>query len=231
MFAQKLKARCAVLLRQDEREDRRNRERLPCNLKIDLQTAGGLISVPVYEIAMEGIPICGPDAERLPLNEPLKATLESIGACRIRIHKRSKAGALARFEAKDAALSEKIEDRLWSIHDENTEFVTRAMEAGAALTKIFEGAIASGAISIDDMFDTDYVEIAGTNPVQHRARILGWADRALPPFQEAFLAKDPRMAFCATIYRKVGPMSLEQDSSATSIRFPGPSLAATRPRC
>jgi len=49
------------------------------------------------------------------------------------------------------------------------------------------------------MFDTDYVEITGTNPVQHRTRILSWADRALPPFQEAFLAKDPRMVFCVMI--------------------------------
>ena len=51
------------------------------------------------------------------------------------------------------------------------------------------------------MFDTDYVEIPGTNPVQHRTRILNWADRALPPFQEAFLAKDPRMVFCVMIDR------------------------------
>ena len=41
MFAQKLKSRCAVLLRQDEREDRRKHERLPCNLKIEIQTARG----------------------------------------------------------------------------------------------------------------------------------------------------------------------------------------------
>ena len=99
------------------------------------------------------------------------------------------------------ALREKIEDKMWAIHDENTEVVTRAMEAGAALTKIFENGVASGAISIEDMFDTDYVEIAGTNPLQHRTRILDWADRALPPFQEAFLAKDPRMVFCAMIDR------------------------------
>src|SRR5260370_34817234 len=51
------------------------------------------------------------------------------------------------------------------------------------------------------MFDTDYVEIAGTNPVQHRTKVLDWADRTLPPFQEAFLAKDPRMAFCVMIDR------------------------------
>jgi methyl-accepting chemotaxis protein len=88
-----------------------------------------------------------------------------------------------------------------AIHDENTEFVTRAMEAGAALTGIFEQAVASGAISIDDMFDENYVEIAGTQPLQHRTRILSWADRALPPFQEAFLARDPRMVFCVMIDR------------------------------
>ena len=201
MFAQKLKSRCAVLLRQDEREDQRRRERLPCNLKIEVQTARGPVTAAVYEISMEGILISGPDAERLPLNESLNATLESVGACRIRLTERTKAGTLARFEAPDAALRESIEDKLWSIHDENTEFVTRAMEAGTALTKIFEDAVASGAISIGDMFDEDYVEIAGTNPVQHRTRILGWADRALPPFQEAFLARDSRMVFCVMIDR------------------------------
>jgi methyl-accepting chemotaxis protein len=201
MFAQKLKSRCAVLLRQGERDDQRRRERLPCNLKIEVQTARGLIAAPVYEISMEGILICGPDAERLPPGESLDATLESVGPCRIRVSERSKAGARARFEAPNAALREKIEDKLWSIHDENTEFVTRAMEAGAALTRIFEDAVASGAISVDDMFDENYVDIPGTNPLQHRARILGWADRALPPFQEAFLAKDSRMVFCVMIDR------------------------------
>jgi len=201
MFAQKLKSRCAVLLRQDEREEQRRRERLPCNLKIEIQSARGPVTAAVYEISMEGILISGPDAERLALNEILHATLESVGACRIRLTERTKAGTLARFEAPNAALRENIEDKLWSIHDENTEFVTRAMEAGTALTKIFEDAVASGAIAISDMFDEDYVEIAGTNPVQHRTKILGWADRALPPFQEAFLARDARMVFCAMIDR------------------------------
>jgi methyl-accepting chemotaxis protein len=205
LFAQKLKSRCAVLLRQGEsegdREDRRKGEKLPCSLRIEIQTPRGLVAAPVYEISMEGILISGPDAERLPQHESLSATLQDIGDCKLRIAERSKAGVQARFERPDAALSEKIEDKLWSIRDENTEFVTRAMEAGAALTKIFENGVASGAISIDDMFDTGYVEIQGTNPVQHRTKILGWADRALPPFQEAFLARDPRMVFAAMIDR------------------------------
>ena len=200
-FAQKLKTRCAVLLRPDGRTDRRKQERMPCSLSIEIQSKRGPVTAPVYEISLESILICGPDAPTLPLNQTLEVTLEGIGACRIRISDHSKAGAQARFEAPDAELSEKIEDRLWLIHDANTEAVTRAMQAGTALTKIFEDAVSSGAISIDDMFDTDYVEIPGSNPVQHRTRILGWADRALPAFQEAFLAKDPRMAFCVMIDR------------------------------
>jgi methyl-accepting chemotaxis protein len=204
-FAQKLKSRCAVLLRQGEKEgdryERRKDERLPCSLKIEIAAARGAISAPVYEISMGGILVSGPDAEALAQGQSFNATLEGVGACRIRIVQRSKAGAHAQFERPDTALTEKIEDKLWAIQDDNTEAVTRAMEAGAALTKIFENGVASGAISIEDMFDTDYVEIPGSNPVQHRTKILDWADRALPPFQEAFLAKDPRMAFCAMIDR------------------------------
>ena len=200
-FAQKLKARCAVLLRRGDQEGRRKNPPLPCHLKIEIETPSGVIAAPVYEISAEGILISGPEAAQLPPNQSLKATLEGIGACRIRLTDHGKTGARARFEALNAELAEKIEDQLWTIHAENTEFVTRAMEAGAELTKIFERAVASGAISIDAMLDTNYVEIPGSNPVQYRTKFLDWADRALPAFQEAFLAKDKRMTFCATVDR------------------------------
>jgi len=201
IFAQKLKTRCAVLLGSDLRADRRKRERLPCNLKIAIDTAQGRITASVYEISLESILIGGPEAARVPLNQTLNVTLDGIGACKIRTAEKSSAGVQASFMSNDAALTETIEDRLWAIHDENTEFVTRAMEAGTKLNQLFEQAIASGAIPMEAMFDADYVEIPGSNPVQHRTRILDWADRALPAFQEAFLAKDARMVFCVAIDR------------------------------
>ena len=196
-FAQKLKSRCAVLLRQSEHDDRRKTERLPCHLR--LETARGVM--PIYEIAMDGVLIGGADAGRLAPQATIEGSLEDIGACRLRVAEQSKAGARAQFVGATPALNERIEDKLWSIHEENTEFVTRAMEAGNALTKIFEQAVARGEIGIDDLFDVDYVEIAGTDPQQYRTKYLNWADRALPPFQEAFLAKDQRMAFCALVDR------------------------------
>jgi methyl-accepting chemotaxis protein len=56
-------------------------------------------------------------------------------------------------------------------------------------------------VTIEDLFDEDYVKIEGTDPVQYRTRFLNWADRALQEFQEAFLAKDPRLAFSVAIDR------------------------------
>src|ERR1700676_4172927 len=104
---------------------------------------------------MGGMLAWGPQAERLPQNQNLNATIESIGACRIRITEHSKAGAQARFEQLDAELAEKVEDRLWMIRDENTEFVTRAMEAGTALTRMFEDAVASRPIPITPLLETN----------------------------------------------------------------------------
>jgi len=196
-FAQKLKSRCAVLLRQNERDDHRKTERLPCHLK--LETARG--TLPVYEIAMDGVLIGGAEAGRLAPQAVIEGALDGVGACRLRVSEQSKAGARAQFISPDAALREKIEDRLWAIHEENTEFVTRAMEAGTALTRIFEQALARGEVGLDALFDTDYAAIAGTDPQQYRTKYLDWADRALPPFQEAFLAREPRMAFCAMVDR------------------------------
>ena len=201
MFAQKLKSRSALLLRRRQGEEQRRDEKLPCHLTIEIATAGSTIAAPVYEISFDGILISGSNAERLPLHQCLDATLEHVGACRIRVREHTRAGAVARFEAPSAELIEKIEDKLWSIREENVEAVTRALEAGGVLTKIFEDALASGAVSMDDMFDTNYVEIPGSNPVQYRTKFLDWADRALPAFQEAFLAKDRRMAFCAMVDR------------------------------
>ncbi|TXJ16917.1 MAG: methyl-accepting chemotaxis protein [Afipia sp.] len=200
MFAEKLKTRCAVLLRQNENEERKA-ERMPCRLQIEIAAGTSLLKAEVFEISVDGILIGGAGAASLPLQQVMKANLQDIGACSLRVTGHTSGGAQAEFVSPDAALKDRIEDKVWNIHDENTEFVTRAMEAGDAITKIFENAVAKGDIGIDDLFDENYMKIEGSDPVQYRTRFLDWADRALPEIQEAMLARDSRAAFCATIDR------------------------------
>jgi len=201
LFARKLKSRCAVLLRQNERAGADKRLRMPCSLTIEIKTPRGVVAAPVYEISLDRILISGPEAEKLVQGQSFEATLADIGDCRIRIGEKTKGGTPAQFERPSAATVERIEDKLWALQDANIEAVARAMEAGRELTRIFEDGVASGSIKMEDLFDTDYVEITGTNPVQYRTKFLDWAERALPALQEAFLAKDKTMAFCAMIDR------------------------------
>ena len=200
MFAEKLKTRCAVLLRQNENEERKA-ERMPCRLQIEIESGPSPIKAEVFEISVDGLLIGGAGAASIPSHQVLKATLEDIGVCSIRVTGQTAGGAQAEFVSPRAALKDRIEDKVWSIHDENTEFVTRAMEAGDAITKLFENAVAKGDITLEDLFDENYVKIEGTDPVQYRTRFLDWADRALPEIQEAMLARDARAAFCAVIDR------------------------------
>ena len=200
MFAEKLKTRCAVLLRQNENEERKA-ERMPCRLQIEIESGPAPIKAEVFEISVDGLLIGGAGAASIPSHQVLKATLEDIGVCSIRVTGQTAGGAQAEFVSPRAALKDRIEDKVWSIHDENTEFVTRAMEAGDAITKLFENAVAKGDITLEDLFDENYVKIEGTDPVQYRTRFLDWADRALPEIQEAMLARDARAAFCAVIDR------------------------------
>src|SRR5438132_3616615 len=73
MFAKKLKSRCAVLLRQNERGGAQKRERLPCSLRIEMKTPRGIVEAPVYEISLDGILISGPEAEKLAQGQSLDA--------------------------------------------------------------------------------------------------------------------------------------------------------------
>jgi methyl-accepting chemotaxis protein len=72
-------------------------------------------------------------------------------------------------------------------------------QTAARIGKMFERAVASGELTIADLFDQTYVPISGTNPPQFTTRFLAFTDRVLPAVQEPLLALDPRVAFCAAV--------------------------------
>ena len=72
MFADKLKTRCGVLLRQRGEPDRRKAElRMPCRLQIEI-AASPAIKTEIFEISLAGMLIGGAAAEKIPLNKVLK---------------------------------------------------------------------------------------------------------------------------------------------------------------
>ncbi|MDO9357062.1 MAG: hypothetical protein Q7T55_25415, partial [Solirubrobacteraceae bacterium] len=194
---EKLKSRCAVLLRQHGSASDNGRAPMPCSIDMTITVSGRSVAASVYELSRDGLLIGGGDAASLPLHQLLNADIDGIGACKIRINEQTELGARSDFVGNDAALLDRIEDALFALHDENAEGIARAMDAGVAATKIFENAIASGRISIDDLFDTTYVPIENSNPPQFQTRFTAFMEREMSDLQESILKMDPRLRFAA----------------------------------
>jgi methyl-accepting chemotaxis protein len=200
-LSEKLKARCTMLLRQNQLRDRREHDRLPCRLKVEIEVGSVKIDAVAYDISAGGMLIVAPQPDRIPPERNLRATVEQIGTCGIRIIKQVEHGLLSQFTDLNQTTREAIDEQLWAIREENAEFVNRALEAGEAIGKLFNDGIARGALSAADLFDEAYAPIEGSNPQQFRTKYLDFVERVLPQVQEPFLKRDPRMVFCATVDR------------------------------
>ena len=105
------------------------------------------------------------------------------------------------FETLSDDVRARLEQKLTGIRSDNTEFIDRAILAANRIATLFEQAVLNKKISMEDLFDNNYVPIPDTNPLQHRTRFLELAEELLPGMQEPLLASDKRMVFCAAVDR------------------------------
>ncbi|MFC4292013.1 methyl-accepting chemotaxis protein [Sphingorhabdus arenilitoris] len=71
-------------------------------------------------------------------------------------------------------------------------FVEQAMSFANQFTKLTQKAMDAGALTMDDLFDTQYVEVKGSNPVQYRNRLTAWADANWRPMLDKITDSDRR---------------------------------------
>ena len=197
-LAERLKTRCVIFLRLTEIGDRRHHERLPCELFVTLD--GGL-SARTADLSEGGALIRLTEPRHVDIGAVLGADIATIGACRLKVVNVSPLGLHCAFDTLADAPRAALTAELARIRTENREFIDYAIAGANRIGAVFEEAVNKGLVSLDDMFDNDYLPIAGTEPQQFRNRFLDVADRILPPIQEPMLAHDPRMVFCACINR------------------------------
>ena len=126
-LAERLKTRCVIFLRLTEMGDRRRHERLPCELKVDLQVGGTAVSGQTADISEGGILVRLSEPRTLPVGSVMAAQIATIGACRLRLVNQSALGLHLQFDNLDDAIQSTLEHKLASIRSDNTEFISRAI--------------------------------------------------------------------------------------------------------
>ena len=83
----------------------------------------------------------------------------------------------------------------------DTPFVEEVMRRAASVSRKIDEAVGNGPLTLDDVFDTSYVLIPGTNPEQYITRYVDTFDRILRDLLEEALAFSDRVIFCVPIDR------------------------------
>jgi methyl-accepting chemotaxis protein len=200
-LAAKLRRRFVTFLRQSEIGDRRRHDRLPCDLPVTLRQAGLAVHGVTGDLSDGGMLVRAKDAETLSIGTSAEFDLTGIGRGRARIVNRSALGLHVEFASLEPAAQTALQAKLAAIRDENKEFVDRAIDTAGTVSMAFEEAVTTGRLTREALFDTEYVPIEGTTPLQFRSRALDVLESVLPPIQEALLDSDPRMVFCAAVDR------------------------------
>jgi methyl-accepting chemotaxis protein len=200
-LAEKLKRRFVIFLRQSDIGDRRKHDRLPCELAVVLETIRGRVPARTVDLSEGGMLLRSLETEAVRIGDSFAAEADAIGPCRVRVVNKSALGLHLAFADMGSAAKAKLVQKLASIREENEVFIARAIEAAGRISRLFEDAIAAGKITQAQLFDTHYIALDGTNPVQYRTRFLDWIETVLPGIQEPLLASDKRMVFCVAVDR------------------------------
>lgn len=107
-------------------------------------------------------------------------------------------GAHRKMEELEITASEMF-DRIVQagLSPEDSAMVAQAQDFAKAVAAHAEAALASGALTMGALFDTDYVPVPGTNPQLFRTRLSDWAHAEWRPFLDRAKASDPRVLAAA----------------------------------
>ena len=81
------------------------------------------------------------------------------------------------------------------IETEDSPVIRIAIESAKRISALFEEAVDSGEITLEQLFDQKYREIPGTNPKQFMTDFVAFTDRTLPAIQDPVQKSHPRIVY------------------------------------
>ncbi|WP_409190691.1 methyl-accepting chemotaxis protein [Bradyrhizobium sp. RDM4] len=82
------------------------------------------------------------------------------------------------------------------VETSDAPLIRTVVDTAKRISGEFEAAIDRGEITLDQLMDESYREIAGTDPKQYLTNYVAFTDRVLPAIQDPIQKSDPRIVFC-----------------------------------
>jgi len=201
-LANALGQRFVAVMRQNEIGDRRQVDRFPTDLRVTVRDArGGSGRAGTVDISLGGLLLKRPDGFAPQVGAMLDLEVERLGSIRCRLVASSPMGLHCAFDGLGQDGEARVRRLLAEIEAEYRPLIMTAQEAARQVEFVLQQAVNDGRLTREQMFDTDYRPIPGTDPQQYETVFLRVLEDLLPAIQEPLLISDNSMVFCLAIDR------------------------------
>lgn len=201
--SQSLQSRFTMMIRQTGIGNRRRHDRLPLKISGAVSNNSGSSRIETLDLSEGGLLFKASDDIALRQNDVVQLELNGLGSVTGRLVAVSENGFHCCFQDPSPDFEDGLQRKIASIHESHAREVTCAQSGASRIEAAMEDLLSRKILTLDDLFDTDYQPIGGTNPQQVSTRALNHLETVLPDIQEDILAngKQHGMAFCATVDR------------------------------
>jgi len=196
-----LQSRFTMMIRQTEIGNRRQHDRLPVKLPGGVTCGSASSRLETLDLSEGGTLFKSEIDRHLRPGSTAQIELNGIGRTELRIVAVTEHGSHGCFVNPDTDFTDALARKITAIHASHATEVERAQTGAARIAAAMEDLLARRQLSLDDLFDTSYLPIAGTNPLQVSTRALGQLENVLPKIQEDILGECKDIAFCASVDR------------------------------
>jgi len=187
--------RLNMILRASQAGNRRQSERESVAIRFSFSARGSTASGFTADLSRHGALLVAEVPESL-TGENVTVTLDGIGTIESLIRGVSPMGIHIQFAKVDAAAEAAIDRMLVESRQADQRYVTLCQSVAAETARAFEGALAAGRISADDLFSNHYDQIAGSDPPQHLSASTALCETVLPELMARAKRSNARIVFC-----------------------------------
>ncbi|MFG1398313.1 methyl-accepting chemotaxis protein [Roseixanthobacter pseudopolyaromaticivorans] len=193
--AEEMSRHLLTVLRQTPMGNRRRHPRWPVEIPGRITAAGADLRVKTIDLSLGGALLALQEGT---LREGQSCTLELTGLSPLpcRVVGLSPLGCHLAFDQVGAPA---VTAQLALVAKSYGTIIARAQRGAAAISAALENCVKSGRLTLDDLFDTEYRVIEGSDPVQYEVRALRVLDQTLPAIQEPILKEEASLSFAAAV--------------------------------
>ncbi|WPZ35194.1 methyl-accepting chemotaxis protein [Thalassobaculum sp. OXR-137] len=195
-----LQRRIVTMLRTSSTGQAGQSERVSVGIAGTLSVGSAALTGHVIDLSPSG-GLFFPGLEESATGQTGAVDVEGIGRMPIRVVGSSPLGSHLQFLDPSAADLARVRQAMEATKVKDAPLVDLCRDAAERLSGILASALSSGRLDQAGLFDEDYVPIAGTDPVQYSTRFLALTDEQFPAIQEAVVAKNSAIVFCAAVDR------------------------------